>query len=351
MMKKRNHVIFYSGGKSSFSVADYVKTKFPDDNIVLYFTDTLWEHPDLYRFIQEGSDKLQLPLLIHSMGLNPIELMFEKKLVFNSRIGECSKYLKMKVAADFLKKGERPVIERWRNKQYLKDEDFISEATLYFGIGFEELHRQGPIIKNWRPFKVEMPWIEHMVNHDEVLRKYSMKQPVLYDLGFAHNNCGGRCVKAGQGHYRNLKQKMPDVFHDIMVKEHHMKIYVSSYRYIMSIETDGRDGWDEEVRRVLLDELDAAYRDYFYGRKDRPDVYIHPAASSVSMEFTQYSFMKRQSKTPVVIKDLDEEGNEIKVTKYPNEPYPLRDFNLDVEKAGIQIDMFDIGGCGCFVSA
>src|SRR5690606_13637332 len=101
----RNHIIFFSGGKSSFAVADWVKKRFPDDNILLYFTDTCWEDEDLYRFINEASDKLQLPLLTHRMGITPMQLMFEKKLVFNSRIGDCSKILKMKVAADFLKRG------------------------------------------------------------------------------------------------------------------------------------------------------------------------------------------------------------------------------------------------------
>lgn len=75
----QNHIIFFSGGKASFAVADWVQTNFPNDNIVLYFTDTLWEHKDLYRFIEEASDKLRLPLLNHSAGLNPLQLMFEKK--------------------------------------------------------------------------------------------------------------------------------------------------------------------------------------------------------------------------------------------------------------------------------
>lgn len=73
-----NHIIFSSGGTASLSVADWVKEQNPNDNIVMYFTDTLWEHPDCYRVLREGSDKLQLPLLTHSMGLNPIQLMFEK---------------------------------------------------------------------------------------------------------------------------------------------------------------------------------------------------------------------------------------------------------------------------------
>ncbi|WP_103108556.1 phosphoadenosine phosphosulfate reductase domain-containing protein [Brevibacillus reuszeri] len=346
----KNHIIFCSGGSASFAVADYVKSEYPEDNIVLYFTDTLWENEDLYRFIKEASDKLELPILTHSLGLNPIELMFEKKLVFNSRIGECSKVLKIKVASDFLKKGIKPPVEEWRNGQYLKQEDFTSDATLYFGIGIEELHREESIVKNWAPFQVEMPLIEKHIDIDAVFRKHDIKKPLLYDLGFSHNNCNGRCVKAGQSHFLNLKMKQPEVFQDLMEKEHYMMIYVSSYRYLMKIESDGRDGWNEEVRSMLLEELDDAFRDYFYGRAARPKVYIHPAASSTDMKITTYSFMKRKSKNSIQEVEIDEKGNEKVVIKYPSEPYMLRNFNRDMEKKGIQIDMFDIGGCGCFVT-
>ena len=185
----KNHIIFFSGGKSSFSVADWVKTKYPEDNIVLYFTDTKWEDDDLYRFINEASDALELPMLTHADGRNPVELMFEKKLVFNSRIGDCSKILKMRVARQFLKKGIEPEIVEWRNKQYLKSEDFVTDATLYFGIGWEEMHREGPIRKNWKPFDVVMPLIDEVIDNDEVLAKYGIKVPALYEKGFAHNNC------------------------------------------------------------------------------------------------------------------------------------------------------------------
>lgn len=46
----KNHIIFFSGGTASFAVAAWVKKKHPNDNILLYFTDTLWESEDLYRF-------------------------------------------------------------------------------------------------------------------------------------------------------------------------------------------------------------------------------------------------------------------------------------------------------------
>jgi 3''-phosphoadenosine 5''-phosphosulfate sulfotransferase (PAPS reductase)/FAD synthetase and related enzymes len=320
----RNHIIFFSGGKSSFAVADWVLSRHPEDNILLYFTDTKWENEDLYRFINESSDKLKLPLLTHSAGLNPVQLMFEKKLVFNSMIGDCSKILKMKVARDFLKKGIKPPIEQWRNKEYLKNEDFITDATLYFGIGFDEMHREDAIRKNWEPFKVEMPLIENNIWVDKVLEKWGIRQPKLYDYGFAHNNCNGRCVKAGQGHYKLLKEAMPDVFREILEQEHYLWMYVSSYRYLK--ETPADEQFPEWLKERELQELDDAYRDYFYGRADKPKIYIHPVNwLDHNREYKRYSFMKRDG-----------------------QPYNIRDLHYEVENDG-QIDLFDIGGCGCFV--
>ncbi len=333
--------MFFSGGKASFASADDAKTRFPNANIVLYFTDTLWENPDLYRFILEASDKLELPLLIHSLGLTPLQLMFKNKIVFNNMIGDCSVILKQKVSRDFLKKGLRPPIEEWHNRQFLKNEDFITDAVLYFGIGFDEMHREPAIRKNWQPFQVEMPLIERNIWKDKVLKKYGIRQPVLYDYGFSHNNCNGRCVKAGQGHYKLLKDRMPDVFDKIMEQEYHIKMYVSAYRYIIK----GNDPKDKDpipledriplhVQKIMLQELDAAYRDYFYDRVEKPKLYIHPAASAtpVYMHIQQYSFMKKGSK-----------------------PYPIRELHLQDEKekamyGGVDlIDKYDIGGCGCFL--
>lgn len=380
----KNHIIFFSGGKSSFSVADYVKTNFPDDNIVLYFTDTRWENDDLYRFIYQASDRLQLPMLTHSSGLNPIELMFEKKLVFNSMIGDCSKILKMKVSRDFLKKGIKPEIEKWRNKEYLKDENFTENAILYFGIGWEEMHREAAIRKNWKPFEVAMPLIDNVIDNDEILRKYNLRQPILYDLGFSHNNCNARCVKAGQGHYKNLLEKMPDVFEKIMEQEHYIKLYVSSYRYIKEMKSDGRDGLDDEVKEILYKELDDAYRDYFYGRAKRPKVYIHPSAtatpeykkiaahtfkynkkekqikresgykifrlvSTEHMKIRQYSFMKKGGKPLPLTKFKPMAFRTILEEQEYKRRYGQQMDIFDFINSKPVVDTLDIGGCGCFV--
>lgn len=198
-------IIFFSGGKGSFLVAHYLKNKFPNDNIVLYFTDTLFEDKDLYRFIREVSDKLELPLLIHNIGKTPLDLMEEDTFLYNSRIANCSLKLKVKVAKKFLQNKEKPLYEEWYNKQFLLDEKtMLEKPTLYFGIDFTESHRTKAIIKNWSKFTCEFPLIDNLLDFEEILNLYNIEIPALYKKGFSHNNCAGRCIKGGQAHWLNL---------------------------------------------------------------------------------------------------------------------------------------------------
>lgn len=316
----QNHIIFFSGGKSSFSAADFVKTHFPDDNIVLYFTDTLWEDEDLYRFIYEASDKLELPMLIHSRGITPAQLMVQQKFMANNRVGTCSKELKMKVSSQYLKKGIVPEVEKWHNKQFLKAEDFITGAILYFGIGFEEMHREGPIRANWKPFEVKMPLIENIIDNDAILARYGIRQPRMYDMQFSHNNCKGRCVKAGQGHFKNLLMKDEKTFIELMEQE----IIISEYiRYCKQ----------PAIKSGKLP--DRMYKDVWEfvssGRKSEKILNI--------LSNTDYLKSKRR------LLGEDNKGQPI------NKAYTfMKTLSLEeLEKQPIQCDIWDIGGCGCFV--
>lgn len=227
-MKK---LVFFSGGLASFAVAHSIK----DEKPLLYFTDTLWEDEDLYRFIYEVSDKLKLPMLIHSMGIDPVELMIKQKIIFNSRMGNCSTILKMKVSADFLKKGKKPKVEKWYNKQYLQGS--IDEVEdVYFGIGYDEFHRVAAIKKNWQPFNVKFPLVESNFDYDELLSLYDIKKPVMYLKGFTHNNCKGRCVKAGKGHFKLLYNEDRETFEEIKMIEHWLSLYVGAYHWLKQEE-------------------------------------------------------------------------------------------------------------------
>ncbi|MFY0521066.1 phosphoadenosine phosphosulfate reductase family protein [Lysinibacillus sp. UGB7] len=396
-----NHVIFFSGGIASFEVAHYVKTNYPKDNILLYFTDTLWEDEDLYRFIYEVSDKLELPLLYHSRGINPIQLMFKEATVFNSRIGRCSTVLKMEVALNYFKRGLKPKIFKYRNKNYLKQEidplhdSFISKTILYFGIGWEEEHRKRKIALNWQPYEVKMPLIDELIDKGAALEIYNIKKPRLYDYGFAHNNCKGRCVKAGQAHYINLLQQLPELFKETMTQEFHMSRYVAASHYIRATKyLPESEVIPFDTQEILLKELNDAYADYFNGITTKPNVYVHPCITATKFEtellLIEYGFKKnrkgkwkrvkfqemRKSKHFMKLNESNKklklfETRHLKPTNYSfmkkrskgiSSAYPLRNFYWDVLSEGLQnrptmvhkqkskqFDLFEFGGCGCFV--
>jgi hypothetical protein len=76
-----------------------------------------------------------------------------------------------------------------------------------------------------------------------------LKSPRLYSLGFSHNNCGGGCVRAGQGQFKKLLEIMPERFAMWEQKEQEIIGHLGKE---VSILTDMKDG----VKRSLtLSEL------------------------------------------------------------------------------------------------
>jgi hypothetical protein len=304
----KNRIVFFSGGLSSFAVAHHLKTKFPNDNIVLYFTDTKWEDEDLYRFIDEVSDKLQLPLLKHSEGIDPVRLMIERKALFSNRFGECSKVLKMRVAKRFIKSNKKPPFETWYNKQYLKNDNIRDNPTLYFGIAFGELHRLAPIKANWQPYECDFPLAKEFYDYDKLLELYNIRKPSLYLKGFAHNNCKARCVKAGVGHYKLLYNTDRNTFDEIEHIESMLSIYVAVYHKFKE-----NPEWKDKLKHNK-DEMIKWHEKKF---KYIPQLHIVD-------DLKVYSFIKER---------------------------PIRSIREEMEKGGTLNLMVDgMGGCGCFVN-
>ena len=320
-----NHIIKFSGGKSSFAVAAYIKEKYPNDNVVLYFNDVLWEDEDLYRFNNDVSDKLQLPLLVQSMGITPPQLMVQKKFLANNRVGICSQELKIKVGMRFLNKGIVPKIEHWRNEKYLKqsihverNEDFFNRTTLYFGIGWEESHRLKPIEENWKLFDVQFPLVEEIEDRDVYFEKYSIEIPRLYKQNFSHNNCAGRCVKAGKGHFQNLLMQKSHTFFELLEQE----LVIGHYaRYV-------RQPSYREDKDYLYDDVWSFVTNGIKSAKINHIIRTHKHIKNVS-----FGVSKR------------EHQNLVKPFSF------MKGLTLeDFEKTAMQLnmwDMLDVGGCGC----
>ncbi|MGD6829020.1 hypothetical protein [Bacillus pumilus] len=252
------HIVFYSGGVGSWAAARRVIESFGKDDTILLFTDTLIEDEDLYRFIDDTVKDLGAQFVKIADGRTPFEVYKEAKFLGNSRIAPCSHKLKQEVA------------EKWVKENFKPD-----ECVLYLGIDWTEDHRAKAPQRNWYPYQVKFPMCEEpYVTKDEVLqdiKSIGIEIPRLYKMGFSHNNCGGFCCRAGQGHFANLLKQMPERFEEYEKKE-------------------------EEMRQFL-------------------------------------------DKDVAILKKTKN-----KVTS----PYTLRQLRKDVE-AQQEVDMTDVGGCGCFV--
>lgn len=209
-----NHVVFFSGGIGSWYTAKRVIEKYGKENVTLLFTDTLIEDEDLYRFMEDTTKNFGIPLTYVADGRTPWDVFKDVRYLGNSRIAQCSHILKQEASAKYIKENFDP-----------------ENTTLYLGIDWTEEHRTAKPRENWLPYKVEFPMCEEpYISKDEMiaeLESIGIKPPRLYAMGFSHNNCGGFCVRAGQGHFANLLKQFPERFKEHEAKEQEMREFLN----------------------------------------------------------------------------------------------------------------------------
>lgn len=245
------HICSFSGGLGSWMAARRVVAEYGVEDTYLLFTDTLIEDSDLYRFLieaaanvlkinkpevkfiasladaipipafdrmQERRDAIQrmrsaaskvLPRLVWlSEGRTPWEVFEHTRFLGNSRSDACSRILKRESA------------DRW-----LANNCDPSDTTVYVGIDWTERHRfYGTTTKlglarrkSAQGWKYAAPLCEPPYLHKSamfaMLAAFGIRRPRLYDLGAAHNNCGGGCIKQGMGGFARLLNTQPDMYH------------------------------------------------------------------------------------------------------------------------------------------
>ncbi|MGL5550233.1 MAG: hypothetical protein ACRDD4_11085 [Culicoidibacterales bacterium] len=203
--RTKKHVVMFSGGASSAYVAKWVADKYGKENTVLFFTDTLWEDSDNYRFLDDVADYLGLEITRRVDGRTPEDVFFDMKYLGNSRLAKCSEELKVRQTIIFIEE--------------LRDENF--EPVLYFGIGPHEQHRAKNLSDFYghvplEPVETKFPMIdilkEDMNVKHIIANEWGIPLPRMYALGFSHANCMGRCVRGGYHHYANLYRVWPEVY-------------------------------------------------------------------------------------------------------------------------------------------
>jgi 3'-phosphoadenosine 5'-phosphosulfate sulfotransferase (PAPS reductase)/FAD synthetase len=219
-------IVAISGGKASAWCADWALKNYPKDDVILYFNDTKWEHPDLYRFLNDLSVYFNHPITFDSDGRSPEQLFYSHRTLANNRMPFCSEILKAR-----------------RLQKFYKDGD-----TIIFGIGEDEPHRAHRIVgvyqavaskRNEYP-KLVFPLIIEKVTSrdiDSFLVDTRIEEPLLYKLGFSHNNCSGGCVRAGKKHWKLLYEKLPEVYAERERVEREVREYLGKDIHFFKDET------------------------------------------------------------------------------------------------------------------
>jgi hypothetical protein len=210
------HVVQYSGGVGSWAAAKRVALKYGREHLTLLFADVKDEDPDLYRFLNEGAANIGVPVTTISEGRTPRQLMSDEKFIGNSRMDPCSKILK------------RQLLDKW-----FVDNCDPHETVRYIGIDWTEINRFQAFKERMAPWYCVAPLCDSlpMGKYDAFrwLAEEGIEPPRLYRFGFSHNNCGGACIKAGQGQWAKLLEYLPDLYRSWEDWEERMRIEVGDH--------------------------------------------------------------------------------------------------------------------------
>ena len=219
-------IVMFSGGAGSWATAKRVKERHPDDPLVLVFADTKAEDPDLYRFLQDSAANLNARLVWLQDGRDLWEVFRDKRFIGNSRLANCSHLLKQKPAREWLEANVQP-----------------DDAVIYVGIDWTETHRLASIVEAYKPYRAEAPLTEPPFMDKaavlEWMRREGIEPPRLYALGFAHNNCGGFCVRAGQAQFKRLLEVFPERYAYHEAQEESMRQMLDRDVSILSEQRQG----------------------------------------------------------------------------------------------------------------
>ncbi len=192
-------IVNFSGGVCSFWAAHRVVQQFGTKDVTLLFADVLIEDEELYQFNAQAEKVLGLPITRICVGLTPWELFRKQGMIANARFPICSVYLK------------REPLDLWHRQNAME-----MDSVVYVGMDWTEYSRLEDLRHEKPEWRIEAPMTEEPLwdkcKMFAECEKLGMKIPRLYTLGFPHNNCGGRCVRAGISHWVHLLKVLPERF-------------------------------------------------------------------------------------------------------------------------------------------
>jgi len=188
----RRTVVWFSAGAASAIAARLTLNDTPD--AVLAYTDPGSEHPDNQRFITDVEQWLGTSVVrLRSDKYQDTWQVWTERRYLNGPSGAlCTTELKKKQRYAF----ERP------------------DDIQVFGYTSEEQHRADRFREQNPGVDLRTPLIKRGLTKDDclaLLERAGIELPVMYRLGYRHNNCIG-CPKGGIGYWNKIRRDFPDVF-------------------------------------------------------------------------------------------------------------------------------------------
>lgn len=225
----------FSGGLGSWCAARRVAREHGTSDLVLLFADVkgdsdnphVGEDEDTYRFISQAAANVGGELVTVKDGRDIWQVFKDDRFLGNSRLANCSKFLKQVPCRKWLDENCDP-----------------SDTTVYVGIDWTELHRLPAIEKNYLPYRAEAPMTKPpYIDKEQMMRMCvlaGMEVPRLYREGYPHNNCGGGCVRAGQAQFAKLLEENPERYDHWARKEQEVREHLGKEVAILRDRTGGK---------------------------------------------------------------------------------------------------------------
>jgi len=198
------HVVPFSSGLGSWAAAKRVAERHGTDDLWLIFADVKGTNPsphagedeDNYRFLKEAAADVGGTLVWLNEGRDIWQVFHDNRFLGNSRLANCSKFLKQQPCREWLDANCDP-----------------GDTIVYLGIDWTETNRMSAIERAYLPFKAQAPLTEppylDKADVQAMCVAAGMEIPRLYKAGFPHANCGGGCVRAGQAQFELLLREHP----------------------------------------------------------------------------------------------------------------------------------------------
>ena len=236
------HIVSVSTGLSSALAGERVINSYGEENTIPVFMNTKIEDADNYRFLNEIQTRWNIPLVILEEGRTPYEVSKDQRIIPNQKIAPCTHVLKIEMFVKWLEAQERP-------------------STIHIGYDFTEMHRIDATKNNYEALghQVDFPllWKPYEYRPYTLVSKqdWSIEPPRMYAMGYTHANCGGVCVKQGQGDWIRTLINWPDRFADAESWEQDMRTLSDKHANYALL----RDQTGKKVTAFTLKELRERY--------------------------------------------------------------------------------------------